>query len=156
MTSGALPEVQLVPLGWDQHHTLNATLSYSAPHWGASFIGQYGTGTPYTPRRSTDITSLLTNSQTKPQFFNLDAQAFYTVNFDQLHFVLFLRVFNVLDTRNEVGVFDDTGRAGFTTDEARTLRTNPLQVVNSVQDWYIIPTNYSEPRRFEFGINLEF
>ena len=156
VTSGALPEVQLVPLGWDQHHTLNATLSYSAPHWGASFIGQYGTGTPYTPRRSTDITSLLTNSQTKPQFFNLDAQAFYTVNFDQLHFVLFLRVFNVLDTRNEVGVFDDTGRAGFTTDEARTLRTNPLQVVNSVQDWYIIPTNYSEPRRFEFGINLEF
>ncbi|MCX6135820.1 MAG: TonB-dependent receptor [Ignavibacteriales bacterium] len=155
-TSGALPEVQLVALGWDQRHTLNATLSYNAPSWGMSFISQYGTGTPYTPRRSTDVTSLLTNSQAKPQFFNLDGQAFYAVSFEPLRFVLFLRVFNLLDTRNEVGVFDDTGRAGFTTDEARTLRTNPLQAVNTVQDWYRIPTFYSEPRRFEFGINMEF
>jgi hypothetical protein len=156
VTSGALPEVQLVPLGWDQRHTLNATLSYNAPNWGASFISQFGTGTPYTPRRSTDITSLLTNSQAKPQFFNIDGQAFYALNFEPLRFVLFLRVFNLLDIRNEVGVFDDTGRAGFTTDEARTLRTNPLQTVNSVQDWYRIPTFYSEPRRVEFGINMEF
>ena len=153
---GALPEVQLVPLDWDQRHTLNATLSYNVPNWGFSFISQYGAGTPYTPRRSTDVTSLLTNSQLKPQFFNLDGQAFYAVSFEPLRFVLFLRVFNLLDTRNEVGVFDDTGRAGFTTDEARTLKTNPLQSVNSIQDWYRIPTFYSEPRRFEFGINMEF
>ncbi|HTY36464.1 MAG TPA: TonB-dependent receptor [Bacteroidota bacterium] len=156
VTSGALPEVQLVPLGWDQRHTLNATFSYNASHWGTSFIGQYGTGTPYTPRRSTDITSLLTNSQTKPQFLNIDGQAFYAVDFEPLRFVIFLRVFNLLDTRNEVGVFDDTGRAGFTTDEARTLKTNPLQAVNTVEAWYRIPTYYSEPRRFEFGVNMEF
>jgi len=31
-----------------------------------------------------------------------------------------------------------------------------LQTVNSVQDWYRIPTFYSEPRRVEFGINMEF
>jgi hypothetical protein len=156
VASGALPEVQLVPLGWDQRHTLNATLSYSATHWGASVISQYGGGTPYTPRRSTDVTTLLTNSQLKPQFFNLDAQAFYNLSIDPLRFVMFVRVFNLFDIRNEVGVFDDTGRAGFTTDEARTLRINPLQAVNSVHDYYIIPTYYSEPRRVEFGINVEF
>lgn len=156
VAGGALPEVQLMPLPWDQRHTVNSTISYSASSWGASLIEKYGTGTPYTPRRSADITTLLTRSQIKPQFFNLDAQAFYAVPFDRLRFVLFLRVFNVLDTRNEVGVFDDTGRAGFTTDEARTLRSNPLQAVNSVQQWYVIPTFYSEPRRVEFGINMEF
>ena len=153
---GALPEVQLVPLGWDQRHTLNATVSYNGPNWGTSFISQYGSGTPYTPRRSADITTLLTNSQVKPQFFNLDGQAYYALSFEPLRMVLFVRVFNLLDTRNEVGVFDDTGRAGFTTDEARTLRINPLQAVNSVQEYYRIPSFYSEPRRFEFGINLEF
>jgi outer membrane receptor for ferrienterochelin and colicin len=156
IAGGALPEVQLVPLGWDQRHTLNATASYSAANWGVSCIGQFGTGTPYSPRRSTDVTAMLTNSQTKPQFFNIDGQAFYSLAFDKLRFVLFFRAFNLLDTRNEVGVFDDTGRAGFTTDEARTLSINPLQAVNTVQDWYRIPTFYSEPRRFEFGINMEF
>ena len=156
VAGGALPEVQLVPLGWDQRHTLNATASYNTPSWGVSFIGQYGTGTPYTPRRSTDVTTMLTNSQAKPQFFKLDGQAFYSLSFDKLRFVLFFRAVNLLDIRNEEGVFDDTGRAGFTTDEARTILINPLQAVNTVQDWYRIPTYYSEPRRFEFGINLEF
>jgi len=153
---GALPEVQLVPLGWDQRHTLNATASYSSTNWGVSFIGQYGTGTPYTPRRSADVTTMLTNSQTKPEFFDLDGQAFYAVSLDRLRFVLFLRVFNLFDIRNETGVYDDTGRAGFTTDEARTLSINPLQAVNTVQEWYRIPTFYSEPRRVEFGLNIEF
>jgi outer membrane receptor for ferrienterochelin and colicin len=154
--SGALPEVQLVPLGWDQRHTLNATLSYSAPHWGASVIGQYGGGTPYTPRRSTDVTTILTNSQLKTQFFNMDAQAFTNFSIDVLRFIAFVRVTNLFDIRNELGVFDDTGRAGYTTDEARTQRLNPLQAVNSVHDWYIIPTYFSEPRRVEFGVTMEF
>ncbi len=139
-----------------QRHTQNTTVTYTAPSWGVSLISQYGTGTPYTPRRSKDITSLLTNSQIKPQFFNVDARVHYTLSFDPLRFVVFMRIFNLLDTRNEYGVFDDTGRAGFTTDEERTLRINPLQVVNSVQEYYRIPGFYSEPRRVEFGVNLEF
>lgn len=153
---GALPEVQLVPLSWDQRHTLNATVSYTTPHWGMSFISQYGSGSPYSPRRTEDITALLTNSQLKPQFFTLDGQAHYTLSLNPYRFVFFLRVFNLLDIKNEVGVFNDTGRAGFTTDEDRTLRINPPQYVNSVQDFYRIPTFYAEPRRVEFGVNLEF
>jgi hypothetical protein len=70
--------------------------------------------------------------------------------------LIFARVFNLLDTKNEVGVFDDTGRAGFTTDEQRVSLTNPRQRINSLGDWYLQPTNYSEPRRIEFGMNLEF
>ena len=132
------------------------TASYDAKNWGASAIGQYGSGTPYTPRRSTDVTALLTNSQDKPAFFNLDLRAFYQIPLDILHIVIYSRVFNVLDIRNEVNVFDDTGRAGFTTDEAYALARNPKQHVNSIKEFYRIPTNYSEPRRIEFGMNLEF
>ncbi|HAL56686.1 MAG TPA: hypothetical protein DCP63_09470 [Bacteroidetes bacterium] len=156
VAGGALPEVQLVPLGWDQRHTLNTTVSYTAAEWGVSFISQYGSGTPYTPRRSEDVTALLTNSQTKPQFFTIDGRAHYELKWDPMRFVVFVRVFNLLDTRNEVGVFDDTGRAGFTTDEDRTRRINPAQLVNSIEEYFRIPTFYSEPRRMEFGLTLEF
>lgn len=156
LAGGALPEIQQVALAWDQRHTLNMTASYNADVWGLSFIGQYGSGTPYTPRRSADATALLTNSQTKPQYFNVDGRAYYTLDLQGLRLVWFLRVFNLFDIRNEVGVFDDTGRADFTTDLARARSNNPAEIVNTLDDYYRIPTFYSEPRRIEFGVNLEF
>jgi len=156
IAAGNLPEVELTPLNWDQRHTLNVTAAYDSKIWGVSFIGQYGSGTPYTPRLSTDITTLLVNSETKPSFFNLDMRAFYNIPVDVLHLVLYARVFNILDIRNELNVFNDTGRSGFTTDEATALKLNPKQYVNSVDQYYTQPTNYSEPRRIEIGMNLEF
>jgi len=156
LASGQQPEVQLTPLDWDQRHTLNATLAYTAKAWGVSAIGQFGSGTPYTPRASTDISSLLTDSQTKPEYFDLDVRTFYQIKVDMLTIVAFLRVFNILDIRNETAVFNDTGRAGFTTDEEVAIRSNVKQVVNTLDQFYAYPTHFSEPRRIEFGMNLEF
>jgi hypothetical protein len=99
---------------------------------------------------------LLTNSQLKPGFFNIDLRAFYDLKVDPFNVVIYARAFNLLDIRNETGVYDDTGRAGFTTDEARVALTNPRQLINSLDEWYRHPQNYSEPRRLEFGMNLEF
>jgi len=156
VAGGSLPEVQLNPLGWDQRHTANVTLNYSPGLWGVSSIIQYGSGTPYTPRSSVDISSILTNSQLKPSFLNVDLRAFYQVSLFRTNLVFFARVFNLFDARNEVNVFDDTGRAGFTSYLSEALRLNPPQRVNSVTQWFTIPTNYSEPRRLEFGVNVEF
>jgi outer membrane receptor protein involved in Fe transport len=156
VAGGSLPEVQLTPLAWDQRHTINVTASYAAGAWGASVIGQYGSGTPYTPLSATDVTSLLTNSQLKPGTFNVDLRAYYELNINPVRLVVFARVFNLLDIRNELGVYDDTGRAGFTLREQRVALTNPQERVNSLEDWYRQPTNYSEPRRIELGMNLEF
>ena len=156
LAGGQLPEVQLTALNWDQRHTLNVTAAYSAKQWGSSLIGQYGSGTPYTPRATSDITSLLTNSQIKPAFFKLDMQAYYEIPVSTVKVVAFLRVINLLDTRNEVNVFNDSGQAGFTIDEATARSSNAKQSVNSLDQWFTIATNYSEPRRIEFGMNLEF
>ncbi len=156
VAGGNLPEVQLVPLNWDQRHTLNVTTAYNSKSWGISFIGSYGSGAPYTPLLSTDITTLLENSQSKPSTFNLDMRMFYNVQVDALRMVLFARVFNILDIRNELNVFNDTGRSGFTTYETQALSLNPAQPVNSVDQFYAVPTNFSEPRRIEVGMNLEF
>lgn len=156
LLGGSLPEIQLTPLGWDQRHTLNVTGSYSASNWGLSLISQYGSGTPYTPRRSEDVSSLLTNSQFKPAFFNMDARAYYEIPIDPFRLVAFIRVFNLFDIKNEVNVFDDTGRAGFTTDYDRAIRQGTSQFVNTIEEWFRRPGNFSEPRRIEFGMNLEF
>jgi len=153
---GSLPEVQLVPLNWDQRHTLNVTATYNARQWGLSAIGTYGSGFPYTPRRTTDITSLLTNADLKPSTSGIDIRGYYEFPIGMFKLVAFARVLNLLDTRNEDNVFDDTGRAGFTTDEQRAAQTNPKQRINSLDQWYTRPTNFSEPRRIELGFNLEF
>jgi hypothetical protein len=69
---------------------------------------------------------------------------------------LFVRVYNLFDAMNEVNVFDDTGRAGYTTDLERIKRQGTPTYVNSIEDWFLSPTNYSEPRRIEIGATFEF
>jgi len=154
--SGQQPEVQLNPLGWDQRQTLNVTATYSGRRWGGSIIGSYGSGAPYTPRATMDISSLLTNSQLKPSTVNIDVRAYYEIPVDPFRIVAFVRVFNLLDTRNETNPYNDTGRSSFTTDEASAINSNAKQYVNTVHQFYMDPTRYSEPRRVEFGMNLEF
>jgi hypothetical protein len=156
VAGGALPEVQLTPLSWDQRHTLNGTLGYNRPTWGISFIGQMGSGQPYTPRQGADVATIRENSQTKPTYWNVDMRLFKDLNFFSKRWSLFLRVFNLFDTLNEVNVYNDTGRAGFTTDLERNRASNPQQYVNTIDEWYLDITHYSEPRRIEFGLIFDF
>lgn len=155
LTGGADPEIQLNPLDWDQRHTINTSLGLNTDLYGVSFIGQYGSGLPYTPRRSKDITSLLTNADKKPATFTVDMRGYYKINLFGLQSEVFLRVLNLFDRLNEVGVYDDTGRAGFTTDEERIEALNIRTPVNSVHEYFIDPTHYSEPRRIEFGLRID-
>lgn len=154
--AGEEPEMQMTALDWDQRHTLNGTLAYHGNSWGGSLIMQYGSGAPYTPTSTTDISTILTNSQLKPAWFNLDVQAYYEIPLDKLRLVAFVRVFNLLDARNAQDVFAKTGDPGYTTDYAVAAATNPNQYVNTLTQWFTYPTHYSEPRRVEFGMNLEF
>jgi outer membrane receptor protein involved in Fe transport len=153
---GDLPEVQMTYLDWDQRHTVNGSISYNGQSYGGSLVFQIGSGMPYTPRRSADITSLITNSQSKPSTFNVDLRLFKSFDLGFTTISTFLRVFNLFDTMNELGVFDDTGRSGYTTDLARVKGQNTPEYVNSITEWFTIPTFYSEPRRVELGASFEF
>ncbi|MCK5454265.1 MAG: TonB-dependent receptor, partial [Calditrichia bacterium] len=156
VAGGALPEVRLTALSWDQRHTLNGSIGYNRPTWGLSFIGRLGSGQPYTPRQGADVATIRENSQKKPTFWKVDMRLFKDFRFFAKRFSLFLRVFNLFDVLNEVNVYDDTGRAGFTTDLERNRASNPEQNVNSIDEWYINITHYSEPRRIEFGFIFDF
>lgn len=156
LASGNQPEVHLVPLSWDQRHTLNSTVSYVADSWGLSFIGNLGSGLPYTPRKTEDVSQLRENSEDKPATWNIDMRLHKDFEFFNQQFTYFLRVLNVFDHLNETGVYDDTGRAGFTTDLERIRDLNPEMPVNSLDSWFTNETYYSEPRRIETGITIKF
>ena len=146
----------MTALDWDQQHTVNLYLNYRGTSWGASTIGQWGSGLPYSPRRSQDITALLTNSQRKPMTYNVDARGYYDFKFGTTTLTLFARVLNLFDTLNELNVFDTSGQAGFSMDQRIAEATNPPQVINSLDQWFSNPTHYSEPRRIELGMTFTF
>jgi outer membrane receptor protein involved in Fe transport len=154
------PAVQLIRLDQDQTHTLNVTFSYASPDlWGFSLIGSYGSGFPYTPSQSTmSIAGLLTNTETKPTYFNVDLRAYKDFQFGLYKLSLFLRVNNLFDIKNQVNVYSDSGTADFTESEylAKQDPTGRPALVNSVDEYYSNPTMYSEPRRIEFGATLFF
>lgn len=156
VAGGQLPEVQLTPLGWDQRHTINALFSYNEETWGGSIISQYGSGTPYTPDVTNDVTVFLTNSELKPTYFNTDIRLYKSLVLDALRVTLFLRVNNIFDIKNETDVYGDSGRAGETINERRALSSGQKPYINTIRDYYTVPTNYSEPRRIEFGTTFEF
>lgn len=157
LVGGALPEIQLTRLNQDQTHTMNVTFAYAAEQWGISMIGSYGSGFPYTPSQSINLSTLLTNSETKPTYFNADFRAYYDFKImDTYKISFFTRIYNLFDIRNEVNVYGDSGTADFTVEEFLRRQQNLPVIVNTLDEWYRVPTNYSEPRRIEFGATLFF
>jgi hypothetical protein len=67
---------------------------------------------------------------------------------------LFVKIYNVFDTANEVNVYDDTGRAGTTL--ALTRPQEPPRGVNTLADYYNRPDYYSAPRQVLIGASLSF
>jgi outer membrane receptor for ferrienterochelin and colicin len=157
IASGQRPEQQLIRLNSDQTHTLNLTFSYASPDkWGFSVIGTYGSGFPYTPTESIDISTLLTNSEIKPATYNVDLKAYKDFYFDTYRLMLFLRIYNLFDITNQINVYNDSGRADFTLEEYNYKSKNLPALVNSISDYYTNPTYYSRPRRFEAGFTFYF
>ncbi|MCH7682043.1 TonB-dependent receptor [candidate division KSB1 bacterium] len=150
------PEIETVPLDWDQQHTLNLNINYSKRNnWGLGLIGKLNTGRPYTPtlRATRGVRSSFENSERMPLQFNLDFRAFKKLSFGGLSYSLFFKVFNLFDQRNAIEVFSSTGRADFSSD---ILFTGRVQGVNTLQERFNRPEFYSEPRRVQIGLTMDF
>jgi len=158
IAGGEQPEIKLIKLNWDQTNTVNVTFAYSSEaNWGFSLIGQYGSGFPYTPTSSLNLSGLLTNSELKPNYKNVDLRAYKDFIFGDYRLSLFTRVYNLFDIRNEVNVYNDSGTADFTNEEfLRRNDDNPDDLVNTLDEYYRNPTFYSEPRRVEVGATFFF
>jgi outer membrane receptor protein involved in Fe transport len=145
---------QLVPLDWDRTHSLNFTLTLGVPgNYIASFIGRLGSGLPYTPSLQNQRTGL-ENSDNRPAFYDVD---FYITKYFELagrQLSVFLKIFNLFDTLNEVNVFGDTGRAGDTLELTRN-QTAP-RGVNTTKEFFTRPDFYSSPRQIVLGADFSF
>lgn len=142
---------QLVPLDWDRRHALNFTLTIGKPgDFVGSFIGQLGSGLPYTPSFFNQRTGL-ENSDNRPMFFNVD---FFLTKQFRKNFSIFAKVFNLFDRANEKQVFTDTGRAT-TTLELTRAQQQP-RGVNTLKEFFTRPDFFSAPRQIVFGLTYGF
>lgn len=163
VSSGRQTEKIPVLLGWDQTHTLNATISFGNPKdWNVTFVGRLGTGLPYTPQIADNNVFLRTNSGRKPSFARVDLLAEKEFSLYGLDLTLFLKVFNLFDTLNERLVYTDTGRATYTllANEGNAKAIDELSKntpgVHPVSDWFNNPGYYDAPREVRVGASIEF
>ncbi|HEX7071688.1 MAG TPA: TonB-dependent receptor, partial [Rhodothermales bacterium] len=150
--SGTEPEKQLVPLDWDRRHQLNVSVTLGDPgNWIASLVGRLGSGLPYTPSLADERIGL-ENSARRPGTATFDLYATKSLNVRGLDVALFTRIFNLLDTRNEVNVYTDTGRAF----PNMRFQTGEPQGLNSKDEFLTRPDYYSAPRQITVGMSVSF
>ena len=160
----SLVEQQIVPTNWDQRHTATASLTYENARFDAGFglLMSYGSGEPYTPQRTTLQTGTIVptriplNSEVKPATVNVNLTAYKNLRLFGTHTAqIFTKVDNLLDTRNEVGVFGDTGRGTYSLQrnvDAATFRGDPRFLNRN----YVQPGFFSQPRRVVLGLRYSF
>ena len=148
------PNKKVVPLSWDQTHTLNISLTVGDPmNWTAGLILGYGSGAPYTeePRYTKGLR--FENLGRKPSTLNVDLKANKIFKFFGFDVNTFLLVYNLFDIKNEYGVNATTGRAGV---DLNTQFAAPIIGTNTIEEYLKNPADYSSPRRISLGLNVNF
>jgi hypothetical protein len=146
-------EKRLVPLDWDQTHTINASLNLTPlPGANVTFLGKYGSGLPYTPS-FLNVRQAFENTARSPSTLTFDLKADYYFELAGMRYTAFLKVFNIFDRRNELIVFPDTGRSGFTIASQLTGR---VRGVNTVDEFFTRPDYYAPPRQVRLGLTVGF
>ena len=148
------PEKVLVPLDWDQRHTLNATMTYHPiKNSGISVVASYGSGLPYTTEYIGVRTSFENNAR-EPATYNLDMRSYYNfILLNKFQISAHINIYNFFDTQNELTVYNDTGRSTYT-----LLPTYTPQIsgpgFNTLDEYLVRPDFYSSPRQVKIGFSV--
>ncbi len=160
--SGRENEFEVVPLDFDQRHVLSTTITLSQPgNWGASLIGQYETGYPYTPLLFKQNIDQIPNSGRKPNQIDLDARVFKNFDVGVAQLRIFAKAFNLLDRLNQRFVFDDTGSAEYSLAEQRNVHaawesSYNLPGMHNLDEWTTRPHYFSAPRSVRLGLTITY
>jgi len=153
------PTLQLINLDWDQQQTFNATISHYYKGWSNTIVSSLASGLPYTPTFSRGEVSgsgtfvgLRTNSSRKPLTFNVDYRLSKSIELSGFDCSVFLNVQNLLDYRNALNVYTDTGRADYTLEGVG--RKSRYEEISDIDEYYSNPGNYSAPRFIQLGVRI--
>lgn len=157
------PRRNLIPMSWDQRHTVSAQLQYRWNEWTGSLVGKYRTGLPYTPSFAigefvggSALSSLPTNSARYPDVQSVDFYLTKMIPLGKMYITLFAYIYNVFDNRGATSVFSDTGSPTYTTDPVPSEVAYDPARISTVQDLYNRPEWYIAPRQVQIGLTLGF
>ena len=117
------PVIALLPMNWDQRHTINAQLIYDISDWTFSLIGRYWSGKPYTPNYASAeasgasaVTGFTQNSArlSDQKIIDLTINKTFRLG-SHLTLGFFVNVYNLLDQGDATWVYTDTGTPEYTT-----------------------------------------
>jgi hypothetical protein len=154
------PVNKLIPLNWDQRHTLNVYAGYNAARYGATFLLYVNSGQPYTwspvPQNPISALNLFPNNQVRPTRISADLTAFWQIaKIRGAGVRLILFAYNLFDRLNEEWVNSNTGRA-YTAVIQETDILGHRSAFSTYEDVIHNPAMYSAPRQIKLGLGVTF
>jgi outer membrane receptor protein involved in Fe transport len=150
----------LIPMSWDQRHTLNVSVGYNAGGFGATITAYYNSGTPYTWRPIVESQlyriNLFPNNSPKPSQVSVDFSGYYNLwSFGGVDLRLTVLAYNLLDALNEIAVYSTSGRAY--TDVVREIDVQGMRSdFATYYDYIHDPSMYGAPRSVKVGLGIQF
>jgi outer membrane receptor protein involved in Fe transport len=154
------PVPTLIPMSWDQRHTLNATVGYNTRKYGVTATGYFNSGVPYSwsPLSENILArvNLLPNNAKQMSQHNVDLAAYYNLRMiGNVDLKLTLSVYNLFDRLNEVSVNSQTGRAYtaiVTPSDLAAHRSDFNDYYDRIQN----PDMFTAPRYVKLGMGVSF
>ncbi|NQT24133.1 TonB-dependent receptor [candidate division KSB1 bacterium] len=163
ITNQEEPRKNIIPLGWDQRHTLNGRVIYRLGTWTASLIARYQTGLPYTPSWSVGeiiggsaLIGLKENSARLPDQKSVDLNINKRIPIKGTYMDVFLNIYNLFDNRDATSVYTDTGTAEYTTEISPDQITYNSRRIGTVESYINRAEWYTFPRQIRLGLSIGF
>jgi len=157
------PRLFLIPLGWDQRHTLNASVTVGTKGWMLTFQERIRSGRPYTPTYaqgsfvgSSNYIGDRDNSARLPTTSQFDIMLHKRFRVGALNLGLLVTVYNVFDQKGETAVYTETGTARYSANMDPRNIDYVSNRVGTVEDLVRQPGWYIPPRQVQAGLTLEF
>ena len=157
------PRVNLIPLAWDQRHTLNAVVTAGYAGWMATLTGKFDTGQPYTPGYAVGtfvggaaFMGLRENSARLPTTSSVDLRIQKRIKLSGMDLTLYSTIYNVFDQKGERSVYGETGTAKYSVNIDKQYSGYNPQRIGTYTDFVRRPQWYIAPRQVQVGLRVGF